>query len=130
LGAAPRVLPPVTCRNISGTRRPAVPSGARPHRARRFRRRNISGTRLRCRAAVLSRSDAVDRGEHAARVLSSPTRRRPSGCVARNTVWFFQSVSPDVFGGTPNTAGQRPALPIPTASFRLRVCCEKCAQRN
>jgi hypothetical protein len=29
-------------------------------------------------------------------------------------------VSPDVFGGTPNTAGQRPALPIPTESFRLR----------
>jgi hypothetical protein len=40
--------------------------------------------------------------------------------VARNTFWFFQSVSPDVFGGTPNTAGQRPALPIPTASLRLR----------
>jgi hypothetical protein len=31
-----------------------------------------------------------------------------------------QSVSPDVFGGTPNTAGQRPALPIPTESFRLK----------
>jgi hypothetical protein len=39
--------------------------------------------------------------------------------VARNTVWFFQSVSPDVFGGPPNTAGQRPALPIPTELFRL-----------
>jgi hypothetical protein len=29
-----------------------------------------------------------------------------------------------VFGGTPNTAGQRPALPIPIESFRLRACPE------
>jgi hypothetical protein len=35
--------------------------------------------------------------------------------VWQGTPWFFQSVSPDVFGGTPNTAGQRPALPIPGA---------------
>ena len=99
-----------------------VPSttGCHPERSRGISERIVSRDKTKRLLHGLSRNDAVDRGERAARVLSSPTRRRPSGCVARNTVWFFQSVSPDVFGGTPNTAGQRPALPIPTESFRLR----------
>ena len=68
----------------------------------------------------LNRNAAVERGPPAARVPFSAVRRKHRLTSFLHTVWCRPIWLDEVFGGPPNTAGQRPALPIPTASFRKK----------
>ena len=61
-----------------------------------------------------NRNDAVEWGAHAARVQSSPARRRPCRLPGQLTKRFEWRVGPEVPGEPPGTAGQRPALPSPS----------------
>jgi len=67
----------------------------------------------------LSRNDAIEWGAHATRVLSSPVRRRLPVSDLRSNQSVQRGLPHEVFGGPPNTAGQRPRSPIPTESLRL-----------
>src|SRR2546425_174484 len=71
------------------------------------------------RIALLGRNTAFEWGAHAARVRSSPARRRLPASGLRSNRTVQRGFMYGVFGGPPNTAGQRPALPGSTASFRL-----------
>ena len=71
---------------------------------------------------TLNRNDAAAWGAHAARVQFSAARRELRASDFWRTVWLGRKWSDELFGEPPNSEGQRPALPIPMAAFRLRAC--------
>jgi len=67
---------------------------------------------------LLGRNDSVEIGE---RDRPGRSSRRPADWLSapRNSPNGASSCGSNVFGGTPKTAGETPALPRATASFRL-----------
>jgi hypothetical protein len=78
---------------------------------------------------TLNRNDAIARGAPAARRQFSPARRKLQTTHFQPTEWWVKESGTKVSGGPPDTAGQRPALPISTASSRFTVwCLEVCIE--
>jgi hypothetical protein len=80
---------------------------------------NVEGASSSGREAWPSPNHAVDWGPHAARVPSSPARRRlpASHCGVTQESWEKKR-GKEVLGEPPSTAGRRPALPFSTACMR------------
>ena len=109
------------------------PPGVRPARPVGFARPRPSWARGRAQlqpgrrrspristaAGRFRRNDAFGSGAHAAREPLAAARRQLHSTDLHHTVpcgreWCYEGL-----GGPPQSAGQRPALPIPTAGFRL-----------
>jgi hypothetical protein len=79
---------------------------------------------------TLNRNDAIARGAPAARRQFSPARRKLQTTHFQPTEWWVKESGTKVSGGPPDTAGQRPALPISTASSRFTVWCREVCIEN
>ena len=107
-----------------GRVRPGEPSTNRQREACNCRlSRTLRPTFFCLIVPTLFRKHAVRWGAHAGGVLSSPAQRRLFARNFRDSIQCEPNTIRKAFGEPPNTAGQRPALPIRLhrSFFQLRV---------